>query len=225
MNAKKLFLFDIDGPIYRGHMVVDFAIFLSAKNLFDPTALEKLLETVRRYKRHRLAYRHAITGALKCYAKGIRGQSARTIRAQARAYLHAHKQKVYPASVRKLRALQKTARVGLVSLSPVECVVALEESLGIPFDYTYGTVFGVRKGRFDGTRRAHNPVDAKIIEIEKALRLLGVASRDTVFFGDTVTDRHSAHRAGVRFCPLHPDRELKLYLNEMKKEKKKKKGR
>ncbi|MDO8625504.1 MAG: HAD family hydrolase [Candidatus Diapherotrites archaeon] len=223
MKAIRIFLFDVDGPIYRGHMIVDFSVFLAKKGLFDEKALAGMHETVKRYKHHRLAYKHVITGALKAYAKGVRGQSENRIRQEAKRYIRQFRSSVYPESVRRLRRLKKTARVGLVSLSPLECVQELERLIGIRFDYTYGTIFGVKHGRFDGTRKAHNPVDIKIVEIRKALKRFRVAPADAVFFGDTITDRHSAHAAGVHFKPMHSDRELRLYEREMKEQKKKKK--
>lgn len=206
----KAVVFDVDGPLYDGHLMVDFAQHLHATHRFDPGVFRKFMEALEVYKSGKMPYKEAAPLAVKLFAKGIRNVDSIFLFEEAQRFIKANRKKFFPRSVRYLRQLKRHGKkVALLSLSPNEMVSAMGKALGIPFDYYYGSRMESRGGRFTGRTRSDQIHKFKANALSMLSRKWKIEKNRMRMRGDSRSDRSAARAAGVPFGYFNPDREAR----------------
>lgn len=209
-SSIQVHVFDVDGPLYDGDIDVDFAQYLSKKGLFDPKAAARMVGNVEGYSRGRIGYKSLAEQAIGLFALGVMGRSEAEILREARIFTKKYAGRFYGEGIRFLKRLRASAgvRIGLLSTSPKIIISAIGSALAVRLDSLYGSEYGVRKGRFTGKPLTGDIVEYKRIALGKIAKGFGVPKTKMVFYGNSVTDLHSAGAAGVSFRPMRPSKEL-----------------
>ncbi|MBU0636339.1 HAD family hydrolase [Candidatus Micrarchaeota archaeon] len=218
MANPKVFAFDVDGPIYDGHLLVDFAAYLVARKRFDPNVHKEFLHNLAEYRAGKRPYKQAAQAAVDLFGKGIQGQSTTQIFDDAQAFVRKNKKKFFPKSIELLRRLKKQGKkIALLSLSSNELITAMGKTLKIPFDYYQGSWFKSRGGHYTGETNASNAHQFKKDFLARLGKRFKVPKNQVRMVGDSLSDLRSATAARIRFDPMNPDRELTKALNKPRK--------
>lgn len=218
LPKAKLVAFDVDGPLYDGAMIIDFANFLFERGLFRRDAYKRLTDTLKEYKAERINYGEMASSVLKEYGNGIAGQKIEKIVDGAENFIRKNKGKFFPKSVEQLRNLKRQGKkVVLLTLSSSELVTAMGKTLKIPFDYYQGSWFESRNGRYTGKRLVtdiHSFKKDTLIKMSTRFRLPRNRMR---MRGDAPSDLASSTAARVPFEPQNPNKELVRILKRPRK--------
>ncbi len=212
-------VFDIDGTLYRGYLISDFADYLAKLGKFKRSALRKIELFGKSYKAGKLAYGPAAKGIVDSYGEGIAGQKTQELLALAENFLKENVKKFSQKSFALVKAAKKRGRVFAVSLSPIECITAINKLFG--FDYVYGVWFESKKGRYTGKYTQENLAKYKKNAIGTIIGRFKLDPKTVRFYGDTAEDLkatknipvmrkgRSIGKATIGFKPINPDAELK----------------
>lgn len=216
-SPSKVWVFDVDGPIYDGHLIVDFVRHLAKRGHFKPDAFGRFMNALSDYATGKLSYRKTATLALTIYGEGIEGERSEYLFEQARVFVRENRQKFFPGSLEFIRKIKATGkRVALLSLSPDELISAMRSALGIDFDFFIGSHFSVKNGVFTGKAKRAQIVEFKRDRLERVSKVFKVETGAMRMVGDSRSDHAAARGAHVPFVAMNPDNELERVLTRWK---------
>lgn len=217
----KLFVFDIDGPLLEGLVVIDYVKFLNKQKLFDTQELKRILFEAKQYRAGKISYQKGATEVDDLFGEGLKGQSVKKIQHATQQFVRTLSKRIIRKNLQFLQLLQKrktTKAVCLLSLEPQEWVDEIAKKLKIPKHHGYGAEFEKQNGYFTGKKWGQNAVTFKTQKLKTLMKKYRCKPRQTVFFGDQVTDWQSATKAKVHFVGLNPSRELVQKLKKQQKD-------
>lgn len=222
--AIKAVAFDIAGPLFKSHPLIEFVEFLSGKKIFSQRALRQFQTLIKEYKQGAVSYETAAQQATELFGSGIQGQKKETIQKAADQFVQENQGKLLVHFGGLLRSLQRLRvqpndrariKVALVSTEPYEFVRALGKSVNIPASLCYGTRYDLVGGRYTGLRNGSRLEDRKELALQDLMKKTRARKQETVYLGDRTVDRKGATAAGVIFIGANPKEEL---ISEMRRQ-------
>lgn len=204
---RRAALFDVDGTLVRGLLIVDFPGYLALKDCFDRGMESRIRSLAKLYRRGMVSYRYISTRIPRLYAAGIKGQAPSRVRELARAFFQERRGHFFPYT-KDLVALM--ARRGFfnvaVSGSPIEVLFPLKP---IGFAKIFGTEMVIRRGTYAG-KVARNLIlaEEKKKVVEALTREYHVDYEHSFAFGDTEQDLPLLNAVGNP-VPLNPNSALR----------------
>jgi HAD superfamily hydrolase (TIGR01490 family) len=145
----KLAVLDLDGTLYAGTLGIDLLNELARQQLFQPKALEKVLQTLEAYVQGELGREELAAHIYTLYGQGIVGLTQeQVVQAAAVAWEHS-KHRVFPFVGELLSMLsQRGYTTVLMTGSPAEIVSQFTRAYA--FDHVYTAGFQLQEGRYTG---------------------------------------------------------------------------
>ena len=209
VSVSKVALFDIDGTLVKGLLIVDFPGYLVKQGCFDRASESQISRLARNYKQGFVSYRYISTRIPKLYATGIKGQSQSKILRLARTFIRTSKGRVLPYSKRLVSLLaQHGFLTAAISGSPVEVLLPLKPW---GFRRIFGTQMEVKSGIYTGRVRRNLIVAEEKERVVEALTSgRHIDTQGSYAFGDTEQDVPLLNAVGNPI-PLNPNRRLRSY--------------
>jgi HAD superfamily hydrolase (TIGR01490 family) len=207
-GPKAAALFDLDGTMARGHMIIDFPSHLLSAGLFtkkDDMAIVKMAADL---KKGAVTYRNVAERIPAIFANGVRGQEEQAVSLEAEKFVEWRMEHVFPYAKGLVRLMRESGRPAVaISGSPEDAVRALARRLGM--DAAVGTRLEVKKGRFTG-KVLRNLIleENKKALFEELMDKLALDASKCFGFGDTEQDVSFLGGVGHPVA-LNPSPELK----------------
>ena len=148
MSARRVALFDVDGTLVRGLLIVDFPGYLVRKGCFDPEKESEIRCLAQLYRRGSVSYRYISTRIPRLYAAGIEGQAQSRVRELGRAFIRETKGRIFPYTKGLVSLMARSGFLTVaISGSPLEVISPLKP---LGFDKIFGTEMEVRRGVYTG---------------------------------------------------------------------------
>lgn len=191
---------DWDNTIRRGWTIRDWALHLENRGLVSKETVANVEAILKRYALGRCTYPVMANTVLEAMARGLRGQSAAAIAAQAPLFVEGDRDNLYPfapAALRELRA--RGLELVVVSGAPEEVLDAAAQEYG--FSEIYGSAFDVRNDEYIGTvARNRATVEGKI----DVVGLLFDDEGAELAIGDSEADLPLLERARLKIVVGNP---------------------
>lgn len=209
MTTVKLALFDIDGTLVRGLLILDFPAYLVLRGAFDSGFERKLSGLAQDYARRRIPYRVLAIKVPELYAKGIEGQEQAKVSAMARDFISESKDRILPYSKSLVSMMAREGFLTVaVSGSPIEVIQPLEP---LGFATVFGTQMAIRNGRYTGRVKRNLILSTeKQNVIDGLLKAYDVDLARSFAFGDTEQDLPMLSVVGNP-VPLNPNELLRSH--------------
>lgn len=206
--SPRVALFDVDGTLVKGLLIVDFPRFLVGNGLFDRDSERAIRGLARLYKQGKATYRHISMRIPKLYAMGIRGRRRSEILDSAKTFVAANRGRLFPYSARLVSLMAENGFLNIaVSGSPIEVVRPL---VALGFRRVFGSEMEVRNGTYTGKLR-RNLILAE--EKQKVVNALianyHIDAENSFAFGDTEQDLPLLSSVGHPI-PLNPTASLRI---------------
>ena len=207
MDLKIASLFDIDGTLMSGLVIVSFPYFLEKRNLFDKEVLKEFDSLIGQYKTGTISYRELGTEIPKQYAIGIQGQKPEDIKEASNDFLETQKNNVYDFSKNLISFTKKTGSAIAITGSPIEPMTAMNRIYG--FDEIYATEVEIKNKTYT-EKLIQNMVlkETKEKTIFDLKEKYGFDLKNSFGFGDTEQDLAILENVGHPIA-LNPNNELK----------------
>jgi len=206
MGARRVALFDVDGTLVRGLLIVDFPGYLVRKGCFDPKKESEIRSLAQLYGSGAISYRYISARIPRLYAAGIKGQAQSLVREFGRSFIREAKGRLFPYTKGLVSLMTRSGFLTVaISGSPIEVVSPLKP-LGLA--KIFGTEMEVRHRVYTGR------VQRNLILSEEKRRVVGTLSTESrvdfehsFAFGDTEQDLPLLGAVGNP-VPLNPNSAL-----------------
>jgi len=207
MSPRRTALFDVDGTLIRGLLIVDFPGYLVRKGCFNPEKESEIRSLAQLYRRGAVSYRYISTRIPRLYAAGIEGQAQTRVRELGRSFIREAKGRIFPYTKGLVSLMARSGFLTVaISGSPIEVISPLK-SLG--FAKIFGTEMEVQRGTYTGK------VQRNLILSEEKKKVVGTLStryhvdfENSFAFGDTEQDLPLLDTVGNP-VPLNPNSALR----------------
>ena len=187
MNAGRVALFDVDGTLVRGLLIVDFPGYLARTGCFDPGKESEIRSLAQLHRRGAVSYRYISTRIPRLYAAGIEGQAQSRVRELGRTFIREAKGRLFPYTKGLVSLMARSGFLTVaISGSPIEVVSPLKP---LGFAKIFGTEMEVRRGVYTGR------VQRNLILSEEKKKVVGTIAtkypvdfENSFAFGDTEQD-------------------------------------
>jgi phosphoserine phosphatase len=143
--TRTVALMDWDNTLRRGFTIVDWARFLTDRNLFNPTVFDDLAATAQNYAKGIISYRQLSDQAPSLYAKGLSGHNALEVRKVASTFVDRDRRSLF-GFTEPLHEFLHRRNIELVVISgaPIEVLDAFGKILG--WSRVYGVTVDTAEG-------------------------------------------------------------------------------
>lgn len=207
MTPEKLALFDIDGTLLKGLLIMDFPTYMARKGAFDCSMERELSNLARLYAQRRIPYQTLAIKVPELYAKGIEGQVRAKISAMGNDFISESRDRIFAYSKPLVSMMGKRGFVTVaISGSPIEVIRPLEP---LGFVKMFGTEMEVQDGKYTGEVQRNLIISTeKQKVIDGLLKEYDVDLVHSFAFGDTEQDLPMLSTVGNP-VPLNPNELLR----------------
>lgn len=198
---KKLALFDIDGVIYKGHLIFDIIQDSEKKGIISSGVWEKILFEIEEYKSGRKNYKEAADGMLEAYAKALCGLSYKDLFKHSYEYISSNKERVFEYFPKVLTELKKKYDVYFVTTNFQFTAGVYARRIGVK-NYV-SSIAEVKGGKFTGKVELSLGGNKGIVE--KLIKKYG--KEGSIAFGDSENDADMLRKVQYPFV-FEPNEKL-----------------
>lgn len=199
-------IYDVDGTLMCGFVIVSFPQFLAKKNLFDKQEIIKLNKLVDSYFSKNISYRTLGLALPQSYANGVNGRKVSDITDVCDEYLEEQKSNIYEFSAGLIKYMKRIGPGIAITGSPIEPINALNEVYG--FDEIYGTELEINNGRYTGNVVRNMIIkETKEKTLQKIVKEKKIDLKQSFGFGDTEQDTAILEKVGHPIA-LNPNENL-----------------
>ena len=206
-------LFDIDGTLLRGFIILSFHEYLAEHRIVDGRYTGEITDISDRNMRGELSYRETAERVPALFAESLRGVEVELIESHAEAFMRSHVSKtLFWYSQMLVDAMRATVDMVIaLSGSPIESIRRLH---GLGFHSEYGSIFEKEEGIYTG--RVESNLILGEAKAEAARRIAvehGVDLSRSVAFGDSDQDAETLGLVGLPIA-LNPSPRMKSICGE-----------
>jgi len=206
-------LFDIDGTLLRGFIILSFHEYLAEHRIVDGRYTGEITDISDRNMRGELSYRETAERVPALFAESLRGVEVELIESHAEAFMRSHVSKtLFWYSQMLVDAMRATVDMVIaLSGSPIEPIRRLH---GLGFHSEYGSIFEKEEGIYTG--RVESNLILGEAKAEAARRIAvehGVDLSRSVAFGDSDQDAETLGLVGLPIA-LNPSPRMKSICGE-----------
>ncbi|MFP4498370.1 MAG: HAD family hydrolase [Vulcanimicrobiota bacterium] len=204
---SKYAFFDVDGVLYRGYSLVEFADFLAENGCLDVEQNRVIQEAVAEYQAGRLDYHNGTVMVSRAYSRGLKGQAEEEILHQARNFFEkTYPVNFFPYALKLVEAVRaKGYEVIFVSASPVEIIGEIARNFRAAH---IGLISEINNRYYTGEILQNLGFeDAKEKTLARFARERNINLQKSLAFGDSEGDLGMLSLVGLPF-PVNPTANL-----------------
>jgi putative phosphoserine phosphatase/1-acylglycerol-3-phosphate O-acyltransferase len=214
MTKRKGAIFDIDGTVSKGFIIVELPVFLVKQKLLESAMNNKIQRLFRSFVNKKVDPKLVAREIPSLLAKGLKNQKQSDILEATAIFMKKHQKKIYPHSREIIQLMKENGYYTIaISGSPD---FAIKELLFLGFDETYGSTFEVVDGLFSGKMGINLSLSEKKEEIfEQIVENSNIGLSDSFGFGDTEHDLPILNKVGNPIV-VNPNTKLSAIAEEKK---------
>jgi HAD superfamily phosphoserine phosphatase-like hydrolase len=178
-------LFDLDGTLTKGFILLPFCEYLDQQNKFSKTCLKKIKICLKKYGENKLTYESFAKKIILLYGAGLKDQKEKIINEEAEKFLNSDLIEFFSYSSKIINFAKKFGPINLITGSPKELISILSKKLN--FESYFSTELEVVNGIYNGKIIRNLSLKS---EKEKIVQDNLVKKNKIIFlsFGDTLSD-------------------------------------
>ena len=210
---KKLGIFDIDGTIFRSALFLELVYGLVDSKIFPKRVLKDVEDEYTAWANRRGSYMDYVHASWDVFVCEIKGKNEKTVNEAIDQFLLKHRDRVYRFTRNLIKDLKKENFFLLaISGSPTHVVSNFAKYTG--FDYSIGSEFEVRNGKFTGKMLFDASQNkGKILQEFISKRSEKFDLKNSFGVGDAKIDISFLEMVGNPIA-FNPSRELAKYAKE-----------